>query len=51
VQANKKVDFEKYKAKGEQLEINVIGLLHLADDVPASLASQVIESMQGRGVF
>ncbi len=46
-----KAELEKYKAKGEKLKINVMGLFHLADNIPASLATEVIESVQVRGVF
>ena len=51
VQILNKTDLEKSKAKGEKLKINMIGLLHLDNDIPASLAAEVIESLQVRGVF
>jgi Arc/MetJ-type ribon-helix-helix transcriptional regulator len=44
-------DFEKYKAKGEKVKFNVVGLLQIAKDVPASLANDVVESVQVRGIF
>jgi Arc/MetJ-type ribon-helix-helix transcriptional regulator len=44
-------DLEKVKAKGERLQIKLVGLLHLADDIPADLAVEVIESVQVRGIF
>ena len=44
-------DLEKVKAKGERLQIKLVGLLHLADDIPADLAAEVIESVQVRGIF
>lgn len=51
VQFLNKADLEKSKAKGEMLIINMIGLLHLDNDIPASLAAEVIESLRVRGVF
>lgn len=44
-------DLERRKANGEKLKITCVGLLHLAADIPASLADEVIESVQVRGVF
>ncbi|RPH58564.1 MAG: CopG family transcriptional regulator, partial [Chloroflexi bacterium] len=44
-------DLEKVKAKGERLQIKLVGMLHLADDIPADLAAEVIESLQLRGIF
>ncbi len=46
-----KADLEKLKAKGEKLELRVIGFLHLADNIPPELATEVIASIQCRGVF
>lgn len=46
-----RVDFEKYRQKGEQVEMKVIGLLALADDIPAELAREVVTSIQVRGIF
>lgn len=46
-----RVDFEKYKTKGEKMRIVVLGLLHLQDDIDAALALEVIESLQVRGIF
>lgn len=46
-----KSDFEKYKAKGEKINITVVGFLHLANDIPPDLARDVIESIQVRGAF
>jgi Arc/MetJ-type ribon-helix-helix transcriptional regulator len=46
-----KADLEKYQAKGEKLKLSVMGLLHLQNDIPASLATEVIESVKVRGVF
>ena len=46
-----KAELEKYKAKGEKLKVNIMGLFHLTSDIPASLAAEVIESVQVRGVF
>jgi Arc/MetJ-type ribon-helix-helix transcriptional regulator len=44
-------DLEIYKAKGEKVKFNVVGLLHLGKDISASLANEVIESIQVRGIF
>lgn len=49
--AYERSDLEKYKAKGEKVKFNVVGLLHIAKDVPAALANEVIESVQVRGIF
>ena len=46
-----KSDMEKFQAKGERLKISIMGILHLQNDIPASLAAEVIESVQVRGVF
>ena len=44
-------DLEKRAAKGEKLQIAIMGLLHLHDDITADLAKNVIESVQVRGMF
>jgi Arc/MetJ-type ribon-helix-helix transcriptional regulator len=44
-------DLERRLAKGERIELNVIGYLRLADDIPAELAREVIASIQCRGVL
>ena len=44
-------DFEKRKAKGEKVKLNLIGVLHLASDISPELAREVIESIQVRGIF
>ena len=46
-----KSDFEMFKARGEKKNVSVIGLLHLSNDISPELASEVIESIQVRGVF
>jgi Arc/MetJ-type ribon-helix-helix transcriptional regulator len=46
-----KADLEKYQAKGERLKLTSVGLLILQNDIPASLAAEVIESVQVRGIF
>lgn len=46
-----KSDMEEFQTKGERLKISVMGILHLQKDIPASLAAEVIESAQVRGVF
>lgn len=44
-------DLEKRQAKGEKIEINVVGFLRLANDIPPELAREVIESIQVHGSF
>ena len=44
-------DLEKRKARGEKMKINILGLLHLHDDIPAELAGEVIESIKLKGIF
>ncbi|KAF0106369.1 MAG: hypothetical protein FD146_2635 [Anaerolineaceae bacterium] len=46
-----RADLEKRKAKGETLTLTIVGLLHLQEDIPASLAAEVIEAVQVRGIF
>ena len=46
-----RADLETRKSKGEKLTLTIVGLLHLHDDIPASLADEVIESVQVRGIF
>jgi Arc/MetJ-type ribon-helix-helix transcriptional regulator len=48
---NNKSDFEKLKSRGEKIKFNVVGLLHLSDDISPELAREVIESIVVRGVF
>lgn len=42
---------EKLRAAGRELELNVTGLLRLADDVTPELACAVIKSLKVRGAF
>jgi Arc/MetJ-type ribon-helix-helix transcriptional regulator len=42
---------EKLRAMGKQLELNVTGMLRLADDVTPELACAVIKSLTIRGTF
>ena len=44
-------DFEKRRAKGEKIKLNIVGVLHLANDITPELAREVIESIEVRGVF
>jgi Arc/MetJ-type ribon-helix-helix transcriptional regulator len=44
-------DLEKRKGKGEKLNISILGMLHLHDDISASLADEVIESVKVLGIF
>ncbi len=46
-----KADLEKRRAKGEKLNLNIIGLLHISNDVTPELAREVIENIQVRGIF
>lgn len=44
-------DLERLKANGEKIKFTVVGLLTLADDIPASLAAEVVEAVDVRGIF
>jgi len=44
-------DLEKFRSKGEKINLKIIGLLHLNNNIDANLAMQVIESLQVRGIF
>lgn len=44
-------DLERFKAKGEKINFKMIGLVNLATDIPADLASEVIESIKVLGIF
>jgi Arc/MetJ-type ribon-helix-helix transcriptional regulator len=46
-----KADFEKRKLMGEKFNINVVGFLHLANDISPELACEVVESIRVRGIF
>lgn len=46
-----RADLERHRKTGKQLTIKVLGYMSIADDVPPSLATQVIESLSVRGVF
>jgi Arc/MetJ-type ribon-helix-helix transcriptional regulator len=46
-----RTDLEKIKAKGEKLELKLIGYLSLANNISPELASEVIASIQLRGLF
>jgi Arc/MetJ-type ribon-helix-helix transcriptional regulator len=46
-----KADLEKLKSKGEKISVSLVGFLNLANDISPELASEVIESIQVRGVF
>src|SRR5918911_1293624 len=43
--------FEKAKKSKARLRLHVVGLLSIADDVPAPLAREVIESVKVHGMF
>jgi Arc/MetJ-type ribon-helix-helix transcriptional regulator len=44
-------DIERFKAKGQKVNIKMIGMLSLATDIPADLARDVIESIKVLGIF
>jgi Arc/MetJ-type ribon-helix-helix transcriptional regulator len=46
-----RADLERCLAKGEKLAIRVVGLVTLADDIPAELAHQTIDSIIVHGVL
>lgn len=46
-----RADLEKVKADGRKLKLTIVGLLNLASDIPPALASEVITSVQVRGIF
>ena len=46
-----RADLEKFKARGEKLELKLIGYLILANDISPELASEVIASIKLRGLI
>jgi Arc/MetJ-type ribon-helix-helix transcriptional regulator len=46
-----RAELERRRQAGEKLSIRVIGMLQIAGDVDADLASQTIESVAVHGVF
>lgn len=46
-----RAELEAYKTKNQRVKLTIVGLLNIASDVPPSLASDVIESVQVRGIF
>lgn len=46
-----KADLEKYKGRGERIEMKLIGFLKLADDITPELAREVIASIEIRGIL
>jgi Arc/MetJ-type ribon-helix-helix transcriptional regulator len=44
-------DFERYKAKGEKIKVDVLGVYHIPDNVPVALALEIIESIKVYGIF
>jgi Arc/MetJ-type ribon-helix-helix transcriptional regulator len=44
-------DIERFKAKGQKVNIKMIGMLSLTSDIPADLARDVIESIKVLGIF
>jgi len=43
--------FERFKARGEKMKINVAGTFTLTDDVDPELAAETIESIEVYGIF
>ena len=48
---NTLAEFERYKEKGEKIEISVIGVYYIPDEVPVSLALEVVKSIKIYGIF
>ncbi len=46
-----KKDLERFKEKHEKVKIHVLGVLILQNDIAPRLASEVIDSIQVRGIF
>jgi len=46
-----KSNLEEFRARGEKIEMALVGFLHLNNDISPELARQVIESIQVRGIF
>lgn len=44
-------DFERYKANGEKIKIDVIGVYHIPTDVPVTLALEVVDAIKVYGIF
>ncbi|MDP1546468.1 MAG: hypothetical protein Q8L87_10625 [Anaerolineales bacterium] len=44
-------DFERYKAKGEKIKIDVIGVYNISSNVPAALVDEVVEHIKVYGIF
>jgi len=44
-------DLETLKSNGKKLDITVVGMLHLSNDISPTLAEEVIQSLQIRGIF
>jgi Arc/MetJ-type ribon-helix-helix transcriptional regulator len=44
-------DLEKWKRSGEQRTLNILGVLHLHDDIPPELASAAIGTIKLLGIF
>ena len=44
-------DFERYKAKGDKMKVDAIGVYRIDDNVPPALAVEVIESIKVYGIF
>ena len=46
-----RVDFEKYKARGEKINVSIVGMFMITSDTSADLVGEVIESITVYGIF
>jgi Arc/MetJ-type ribon-helix-helix transcriptional regulator len=46
-----RADLERYKLKNEKVKISVVGVCHLASDIPPALAVEVVEAIKVYGIF
>ena len=46
-----RVDFEKYKARGEKIKVSIVGMFMITSDTSADLVGEVIESITVYGIF
>lgn len=46
-----RVDFEKYRARGEKIKVSIVGMFMITSDTPTDLVGEVIESITVYGIF
>ena len=46
-----RAELERYKERNERVKLNVVGLCHLASDIPPALAVDTVESVKVYGIF